>query len=77
MYIRMGMAVVSLLAIIDATYLWLYKLGYIGQLTCSVGSCETVNTSPWAIFIGAPVAAWGVAEAIARFVWRRGARDFR
>jgi uncharacterized membrane protein len=68
MYIRMGMAVVSLLAIIDATYLWLYKLGYIGQLTCSVGSCETVNTSPWAIFIGAPVAAWGVAFYVTVFV---------
>jgi len=44
-----------------ALYLLLYKLGMIGALNCSVGSCETVNTSKWATFLGLPVAAWGVA----------------
>jgi uncharacterized membrane protein len=43
-----------------STYLTLYKLGYIGQLQCAVGSCETVNTSRWATFLGLPVAAWGL-----------------
>ena len=41
-----------------STYLTLYKLGYIGTLQCAVGSCETVNTSRWATFLGMPVAAW-------------------
>lgn len=43
-----------------ATYLTLYKTGAIGELTCSVGSCETVNTSQWSVFGGLPVAAWGL-----------------
>ena len=44
----------------SSTYLSLYKLGYIGQLSCSIGSCETVQMSKWATFLGLPVAAWGV-----------------
>src|SRR5665213_2755200 len=43
-----------------ALYLTLYKLGYIGTLACAVGSCETVQTSKWAIFLGFPVGSWGV-----------------
>ena len=57
-------AIIALLALIGffvALYLALYKLGYIGELTCSVGSCETVNTSKWATFLFLPVALWGVA----------------
>src|SRR5687768_10641420 len=34
-------------------------MGAIGELSCRIGSCETVNSSPWAVFLGAPVAAWG------------------
>jgi uncharacterized membrane protein len=64
----MALAVISLIGILVATYLTLYKLGIIGTLTCSVGSCETVNTSKWAIFVGAPVAAWGVAFYVTVFV---------
>ena len=50
-----------MLAALVALYLTLYKLGYIGTLACSVGSCETVQTSRWATFLGVPVGAWGVA----------------
>ena len=50
-----------------AIYLTLYKLGVIGELSCSVGSCETVNTSRWAVFLGFPVAAWGVFFYVAVF----------
>jgi uncharacterized membrane protein len=63
----MLVALISLLGILVASYLTLYKMGVIGALTCSVGSCETVNTSKWAIFVGAPVAAWGVAFYITVF----------
>jgi uncharacterized membrane protein len=64
----MIVAMLALAGIFDATYLLLYKLGYIGQLSCSIGSCETVNTSKWATFLGAPVAGWGVAFYVALFV---------
>lgn len=43
-----------------ATYLALYKLGYLGQMVCGLGSCSTVQLSTWAVFLGVPVAVWGV-----------------
>ena len=57
---RMMAALVALSGLFVALYLTLYKLGYIGQITCAIGSCETVQTSRWATFLGLPVAAWGV-----------------
>lgn len=53
-------ALVALAGFFVAAYLTLYKLGMIGALTCSVGSCETVQLSRWATFLGLPVALWGV-----------------
>jgi uncharacterized membrane protein len=64
----MIVAMLALAGIFVATYLLLYKLGMIGHLTCSIGSCETVNTSKWATFLGVPVAGWGVAFYMALFV---------
>ena len=55
--------IIALLALVGAcisVYLTLFKLGIIGTLSCSIGSCEQVNTSKWARLLGAPVAAWGV-----------------
>jgi uncharacterized membrane protein len=56
----MIVAALALAGILISTYLTLYKLGVIGELTCSIGSCETVNTSRWSVFLGLPVAAWGL-----------------
>jgi uncharacterized membrane protein len=53
-------ALVALAGFFVATYLTLYKLGFLGALSCSVGSCETVQLSRWASLLGLPVAAWGV-----------------
>ena len=53
-------ALLALVGLFVAIYLTLFKLGIIGQLVCAVGSCETVQTSRWATFLGLPVAAWGV-----------------
>ena len=64
----MIVAMLSLAGIFVALYLLLYKLGLIGELSCSVGSCETVNTSKWATFLGLPVAGWGVAWYVGMFV---------
>ena len=49
---RMVIAVLSLCGIFIATYLTLYKLGYIGTLACGTGVCERVPTSRWAVFLG-------------------------
>ena len=54
------MALLALTGLFVALYLTLYKLGAIGQLACSIGSCETVNTSRWATLLGLPIAAWGL-----------------
>jgi len=64
----MIVAALALAGIFISTYLTLFKLGIIGELTCSIGSCETVNTSRWSIFLGLPVAAWGLFFYIDVFV---------
>jgi len=64
---RMLVAALALAGIFLSAYLALYKLGYIGVLTCSVGSCETVQTSRWANFLGMPVAVWGVGFYVSAF----------
>ena len=63
----MTIAVLSLVGILIALYLTLYKIGVIGDLSCTLGSCETVNTSKWATFLGLPVAAWGLGAYLALF----------
>ncbi|HYU54035.1 MAG TPA: vitamin K epoxide reductase family protein [Gemmatimonadaceae bacterium] len=57
---RMIVAALALAGIFISLYLTLYKLGVIGELSCTIGSCETVNTSKWSRFLGLPVAAWGL-----------------
>lgn len=63
----MIVAALALAGIFVGLYLTLYKLGIIGELTCSIGSCETVNTSKWSTLAGIPVAAWGVLFYIDMF----------
>jgi uncharacterized membrane protein len=57
---RMWMALVSLLGLFVGAYLTLYKFGYVGTLVCGVSSCEQVQTSKWSVFLGLPVATWGL-----------------
>jgi uncharacterized membrane protein len=57
---RMVIATAALLGLFVATYLLLYKLGAFPALICGAGgACETVQASPYAYFLGVPVAAWG------------------
>ena len=58
---RMLTALVALVGLFVALYLWLYKAGVIGALACGAGSCETVQLSKWATLLSVPVAGWGVA----------------
>lgn len=65
---RMIVAVLALVGLLLASWLTLYKLGYVGSLQCVVGSCERVQNSPWGTFLGLPVAAWGVGGYAGIFV---------
>lgn len=57
---RMGIAALSLGGVLLAGYLLLYKLQVLGSIACGTGACERVQSSPWAVFLGIPVPAWGV-----------------
>jgi uncharacterized membrane protein len=57
---RMIIAVAALVGLLIALYMLLYKLGAVASLACGSGSCEAVQASPWASFIGLPVPLWGV-----------------
>lgn len=47
--------------LVDALYLSLYKLGYIGSVVCVTGGgCEIVQSSSYAEFLGIPTAVWGL-----------------
>lgn len=63
----MVIAVLALAGTFLAIYLSLYKLGYVGTLACGTGDCEKVQTSRWALFLGVPVAVWGVAFYLGMF----------
>jgi uncharacterized membrane protein len=65
---RMTIAVISLVGLFLATYLTLYKLGYIESLACGTGSCEAVQSSRWSRLWGQPVALWGAAFYLAMFL---------
>jgi uncharacterized membrane protein len=57
MTFRMGAALTALAGVFVSAYLWLYKLGRIGTLSCGSGGCETVQLSPYSRFAGIEVAA--------------------
>ena len=54
-----GIVLVALVGLFVAVYLLLYHLGFYGALVCGTGSCETVQTSKYARFLGQPVPLWG------------------
>lgn len=56
----MAVASIALVGFFLALYLTLYKIGIMGELACAVGSCERVQSSRYAVFLGLPVAAWGL-----------------
>ncbi len=56
----MATAVLSLIGFFVALYLWLWKLGVVGTLACGTGACEYVQTSRYAVFLGLPVAFYGM-----------------
>ena len=59
---RQTIALLALVGLFVALYLWLHALGFGGAIKCGAsGGCEVVQTSQWAVFLGLPVAFYGVA----------------
>lgn len=65
---RMAIATLALIGVLMSVYLTLHKFGYIGTLACGTGSCDTVQTSPWAVFMGIPVPVMGVGGYLSLMV---------
>lgn len=61
MTLRMAAALVSLTGVFISAYLWLFKLGLIGEMTCTTGGCVAVQLSPQSRFLGMEVAGIGFA----------------
>ena len=58
----MAAALLGLGGLFLSVYLLLYALGVYGALVCGAGaSCDYVQASEYARFLGLPVATWGVA----------------
>ena len=67
MKLRMVAALLSLVGLMVATYLYLYKIGIVGTMVCGTGACELVQTSRWSRFLGVEVSLLGVLGYLAMF----------
>jgi uncharacterized membrane protein len=65
---RQAIALLALVGLFVALYLWLHALGFGGPIKCGTGGCDTVQTSPWAVVLGLPVAVYGVVGYLAILV---------
>jgi len=65
---RTALALLALAGLFVSAYLYLYKLGYIGTLTCGSGGCETVQLSAQSRFLGVEVALIGLVGYAVLFV---------
>jgi uncharacterized membrane protein len=61
---RMGIALLALLGLLVSGYLSMFKLGYLGTIQCSIGGCQVVQMSDYAMLLGTPVALWGVGAYV-------------
>ncbi len=62
---RMWVALLSLVGVFVAVYLYLYKIGKIGTMACGTGGCETVQLSECATFGGIEVSLIGALGYLA------------
>ncbi len=63
---RQAIALLALVGLFVAVYLWLHAIGIGGAIKCGAsGGCEVVQTSRWAVFLGQPVALYGVIGYVA------------
>ncbi len=78
----MAAALLSLLGVFVALYLYLFKIGKIGALVCGTGACETVQLSRYSRFMGVEVSLIGLLGylgllAVALWSLRPGIADMR
>lgn len=64
----MVIAVLALIGLLLALYLWLWKIGVLGALACFDAGCETVQLSEYAQVLGIPVAFLGLLGYLALLV---------
>lgn len=64
---RMAIALLCLAGIFISAYLWMYKLGMMGEIVCGTGGCETVQLSAQSRFLGIEVALIGVLGYVVLF----------
>ena len=64
----MVIAALSLIGLLLALYLWLWKIGVLGALACFDAGCETVQLSEHAQVLGIPVALFGLLGYLALLV---------
>jgi len=57
---RMAAALLALIGVLLAAYLYLYKIGVVGTMVCGAGDCEVVQSSQWARFLGIEVSLIGL-----------------
>jgi uncharacterized membrane protein len=65
---RMAIALLALAGLLISSYLTMYKVGLLGEIQCTIGGCEKVQTSRWATFLGLPVSAWGLGAYVTLLV---------
>lgn len=65
---RMAIAALSLIGLLIAAYMSLFKLGVFGVIACGAGDCDRVQNSPWAVFLGIPVPYIGFLGYLALMV---------
>ncbi|MFI5207212.1 MAG: vitamin K epoxide reductase family protein [Gemmatimonadales bacterium] len=66
---RMLVATLALVGVLLSTYLTLYHYGLVGSLVCGASeSCEKVQLSRYAMFLGVPVAVLGLGGYAALLV---------
>jgi uncharacterized membrane protein len=61
----MVIAILALLGLLVALYMWAYAAGLTGPVLCSVGDCEAVQNSEYSRISGIPVAFFGVVGYLA------------
>jgi uncharacterized membrane protein len=54
-----AIVLIALVGLFVAVYLLLYQMGFYGALMCGAGSCEVVQASKYARFLGLPVPLLG------------------
>jgi len=65
---RQAISLLSLVGFLISLYLWLHAIGVVGDLKCGTGSCEVVQSSPYARVAGVPVAFFGVLGYLALLI---------